>query len=685
MRHFSTGRSSGLEIVELDGVGLSGPRWSRWLWSLAALGVGLRVLVYLLRFPLFTDEAKLATSVLDRDYAGLLEPLAYRQIAPVPFLWIQETVTAVLGFSEYSLRLVPVLAAVASVFLMRHLCRRLFDGMPAAFALALFAVSYYPIRHGAEMKPYATDLLASLVLTALAVEWLETARTRWLWLLAVAGPVAIAVSYTAVFAAAGILAALLIPVWRRPGRRDTLAWTVAALLAAAAFALSYVLVAARHYELRAAAGLPMAGGFPPGDPLGALGWFVQAHTGRTFGYPIGGDVGGSLLTFATFLAGAVVLFRAGRRRLLAVLLAPFAVGMAAAILGRYPYGGSGRVSQYLAPAICLLAGLGTARLSSLAGDPTIRRRAQLGLLAALVAFGVLLGTWSMVRPYRDRGDLAGRDFARWLWKVKSRDAELVSAWEDLELAFARPPEQWAPGGAAYRINQRIYSSRDRLGEAPDLGRVSHRRPLRVIFLGSALRERRGALQEWSREMQQRYRLAGREWHRLGYLEQHGREDWIELYTFVPRMPPHPGPLPQGARGPESGAWGPSMEPPVGSVDHANCHAIIGWARDPDTDLPTRVEIYTSGTPEPVAVAPADRPRANLPPGQLHSFFLLTPDALKTGRAETFEVLAWDLGVDGNFIAPRQPLAGSAQTLTCDPGAGDADQNGAEEGNVAGIN
>ncbi len=57
-------------------------RLERWLWSLVTLGIGLRVLVYLLRLPLFTDEAKLATSLLDRDYAGLLEPLAYQQIAP---------------------------------------------------------------------------------------------------------------------------------------------------------------------------------------------------------------------------------------------------------------------------------------------------------------------------------------------------------------------------------------------------------------------------------------------------------------------------------------------------------------------------------------------------------------------------------------------------------------------------
>ena len=525
--------------IELDHLGFSQRRVERWLWILAALGVSLRLLAYLLRQPLFTDEAKLATSLLDRDYAGMLEPLVYHQIAPVLFMWIQETSTRVFGFSEYSLRLVPVTAACVSVLLMRHLSRRLLAGAPAVFAMALFAVSYYPIRHGAELKPYATDLLASLALTALAAEWLRRPGQRWLWLLAASGPLAIMLSYTASFVVVGVLAALLIPVFRRRDRPSALAWTIATLLSGASFALNVLLVAGSQYELRAAANFPMKGGFPPpGDLLGTFGWLVGAHTGRTFGYPLGGENGGSLLTFAAFLTGAVVLWRAGRRRLLPVLLAPFAAGLVAALLQKYPYGGSGRVSQYLVPAICLLAGVGAARLSSLARRPATWRQAQRGVLGFFVVFGVLFAVSTLVRPYRDRPDMVGRDFARWLWDVKSRDAVLVSAWDDLRLDFARPPDGWAPGGAAFRLYQRIYGPRSG-GAAPDLTSVSHQRPLRVVFLASALKGRRPALEAWLTDMRTRYELLDRERHRLGpYKEQHhGLEDSVELYTFVPRETP----------------------------------------------------------------------------------------------------------------------------------------------------
>ena len=532
--------SDRLRLAELDGLGLSETRIERLLWAFAALGIGLRVLVYLLRFPIWTDEAKLAVSLLDRGYAGLAEPLAYSQIAPVLFLWIQKTASLVFGFSEFSLRLVPLLAAVSSVLLMRHLARRLSAGPPAVFALAIFAVSYYPVRHGAELKPYATDLLASLALTAIAVEWLrEPHRPRWLWRLAAVAPVAVSLSYPAAFTAAGILAALAVPVWRQGCRAGgpLPAFLSSALAAAAAFGASFFFVAARQYEVRAAGKLPWVGGFPPLDDLpGSLLWLVRAHTGRTFGYPLGGENGGSVLTFAAFAAGAVVLYRAGERRLLAVLLLPFAAGLGAAVLQRYPYGGSGRVSQHLVPAICLLAGLGAARLSSLAKREASRRRAQAGVLVFLAVFGLLLAPAAILRPYRDRPDSVGRDFARWFWDTKSRDAELVAAWEDLGLDFARPPDRWAPGGAGYRVNQRIYSRRLRRGDAADLARVSADHPLRVVFLGSALSGRQEAFAGWLDDMERRYELAGRERHRFGgFEEQHGRGDWLELLTFVPRV------------------------------------------------------------------------------------------------------------------------------------------------------
>jgi 4-amino-4-deoxy-L-arabinose transferase-like glycosyltransferase len=510
----------------------------RMVWWFTGVGIGLRLSTYLLRFPIWTDEAKLTTSLLDRSYAELMQPLDYGQIAPFLFMWIQKAVSTLLGFTEYSLRLFPLLAAVAGMLLMRHVARRLFGGWPALFAVAILAVSYYPVRHGAEMKPYATDLLASLVLTALAVEWLHRPeRARGLWLLAAAAPVVVAVSYPAIFVAAGVVAALALPAWRRGGWSSRLALAVAGLLAGGTFLLGYV-PSIRRLDLHASDMMEFwSDSFPPwNDPIGLVIWFLRTHTGRTFGYPIGSDDGGSILTFAVFVVGIVVLLRAGRRALLALLLLPFFAAFVAAVLQRYPYGGSGRVSQYMVPAICLLAGLGIAHLVSRARNAARRRRAAVGVLGFLAFCGLLLTVVSIVRPYRDRPDLLSRDFARWFWHVKASDAELVGAWEDLRLEIARPRIVWTPGAAEYRVNQRIYHDRARRGEPPCLECVSRERPLRVVFLASSIR--RAGLGAWLLDMQREHDLVGRERHDPGgFAEENSLGgDWIEVYTFSPSSP-----------------------------------------------------------------------------------------------------------------------------------------------------
>ena len=71
--------------------------------------------------------------------------------------------------------------------------------------MALFAVSECSIRYGAEVKPYATDLLVSLLLLNLALRWLHRAgHVRSLWTLALVAPLAIAVSLPSIFVIATI-------------------------------------------------------------------------------------------------------------------------------------------------------------------------------------------------------------------------------------------------------------------------------------------------------------------------------------------------------------------------------------------------------------------------------------------------------------------------------------------------
>src|SRR5580700_6293515 len=59
----------------------------RWLIVLVGLGLGWRMLRYLVDMPIWGDEASICVNFLDRDYRQLMQPLADAQVAPLLFLW----------------------------------------------------------------------------------------------------------------------------------------------------------------------------------------------------------------------------------------------------------------------------------------------------------------------------------------------------------------------------------------------------------------------------------------------------------------------------------------------------------------------------------------------------------------------------------------------------------------------
>ena len=101
----------------------------RLTWGLVGLGVLVRLVRYLVVYPIWHDEAFLAVNFLDRGYLDLLRPLDYMQVSPILFLWIELTVVRWLGFCEWSLRLFPAICGLAGVFLFRHVAARLVHGM----------------------------------------------------------------------------------------------------------------------------------------------------------------------------------------------------------------------------------------------------------------------------------------------------------------------------------------------------------------------------------------------------------------------------------------------------------------------------------------------------------------------------------------------------------------------------
>ncbi len=124
---------------------------------------------------------------------------------------------------------------------------------------------------------------------------------------------------------------------------------------------------------------------------------------------MGGKRGGSSLTFLLVLTGLISLWRSRRQQFLFLLLLPFVLTFIAAAMHQYPYGVSARIAQHLAPAICLLAGCGTAALlERIPEKMSWRAFAPTIVLIGLCVFGTAGLVRDVAHPYKTSPDLEVR-------------------------------------------------------------------------------------------------------------------------------------------------------------------------------------------------------------------------------------------------------------------------------------
>ncbi len=379
----------------------------------AVAGLIWRVARYLANWPLWGDEAFIAVSVITRGFHGLTQPLEYYQIAPPGFLWIERLAVSLMGASELVLRLQPFLCGVASLWLFYRFATRTIDRRSALMAVAMFAASFYPIRHANEVKPYAGDLLLAQAITMLGWAILKRPERWTTWgALTVVSVIGVWISYPLIFVSSGLGIFL---AWRvRDDRRLLLVSAIFVSLTCISWAAMYGLIAKPQADAAPflTSMTTWENSFPPLDrPWRLPLWFIQTHTGNMMAYPYGGNDFGSSITTILVLAGIYSLWRKNRTLLL-LLLTPIPPALAAAALHRYPYGTSARIALFLAPAICLLAGAGISELVLRLSIPRFKRFNYAIITAGFVIAALAGAVFSIAVPYKDIDDRELRDVVR---------------------------------------------------------------------------------------------------------------------------------------------------------------------------------------------------------------------------------------------------------------------------------
>ena len=372
-------------------------------------GVLSRVRQYAANTSLWHDESFVALNIVDTPFTHLLGALDWHEPSPPGFLAVEKLVVASFGTSEYALRALPLMAALAALLVFAWLAQRVCaSAAGAACAVLLLAASAKLITDASQVKHFSIDLLVSATLVGMAWQAYCAVPTRSWWLRAWGGVGALGLwfSYATAFVFAGTSLVLMGPAARRWPRSDRSAYVVGNALTLAS---ALVLIAPIRAQRSGAVVDFWSRAFPDtSSPFASAVWFARAVVAlfAYFWQPFGGIVLLlALLAFPLYWRSSATNAQratptaerrhAQRRPILFLLWLPIALALLASALHAWPFGGNQHMA-WAAPAVLLLAGDGLA--IAFAQLAVRHRRLAWGAAALVLAPGMIGALYHLVVP-----------------------------------------------------------------------------------------------------------------------------------------------------------------------------------------------------------------------------------------------------------------------------------------------
>lgn len=370
--------------------------------AIVAIGVMLRVVQYAANTSLWLDEIALVKGILTSDLIGLLtRPLPFDQVAPKGFLLAQKLVVLTLGPSDYALRVVPFVSSVVALLAFALFAKSVLSPVGALVATVLFATAAPFVAFAGIVKQYSTDVCVAVLLSSLTLDLISRpVSERRAWRAGVVGAVLLWFSQPAVLMVAALACPVLLwmstnPVDARRRRVSVVvgAW-VASALAVTASALGTIGAGTVDYMR-----VFWADGFPPASLTRVIeSWWPWPNIETLFG---SGPNAQASLTYpfsplypALAAIGLCVLLTR-QRRLGVVVLAPFVLTLAAAVLRQYPF--RDRLILFLVPATMIAIGAASTSVHYVVARSS-KPAAALAVMA--LAFPTVVPVARLLPPYR---------------------------------------------------------------------------------------------------------------------------------------------------------------------------------------------------------------------------------------------------------------------------------------------
>jgi hypothetical protein len=360
--------------------------------ALVAVGAIVRIVQYAADRSLWFDESLLALNLLEKSFGGLFGTLEFGQGAAPVFLVAERLAATAFGYSEDSLRLIPLLAGLIGLVAFVPLARRLLTPVAVPIAVAFFALSEGLVYYASELKPYSLDVAVTVIILLAGVVLLDNPRSRRAATLFVVGVLlSFGFSFASVFAAASAALTLAVVTIRSRSASRPLAAALILWVVATAALIGFVatrLTAVRHaFELSSSGAVGSARS--TFDLLNSFGSNLAAATGFLESSPWAQL---EKVAAVVVVAGAVRLVL--RQRLVgAMALLPLVLAIGAAVFRLYPV--TQRTTLFLVPIVALLLAEGIAWV----GTRDLRRLTVFAVITcALLAGPVSLAARGLADP-----------------------------------------------------------------------------------------------------------------------------------------------------------------------------------------------------------------------------------------------------------------------------------------------